>query len=118
MVQGGFGKIGFVPCPSTDADSRMMDEDKITLAKIETQLEGLVKTVEDLKKSFDQTVVTRNEWQQRNLYVDSKLEENSRDITDLKTSRGAWWIWVMAAFAAITLAWNLLSPIVTATVAR
>ncbi len=93
--------------------SLIMDEDRITLAKIETQLEGLLKTVEDLKRSFEQTVVTRNEWAQRNKYVDSKLEESAQDISELKSGRGPWWAWAMAMIAAISLGWDLMQPLVT-----
>lgn len=96
----------------------MMDEDKVTLAKVETQLENLTKMVQEMRDTLGTAVVTRKEWELRNIYVDSKISALEKDNQELKEGRGPWWVWVMAAVAGISLIWNFAQPIVQAVIAR
>lgn len=96
----------------------MMDDDKITLAKVETQLESLTTMVKELKDSLSTSVVPRNEWELRNHYVDTALKNLQDDVGELKTNRGPWWVWVMAVIGIVTLIWSLAQPLVTSVLAQ
>ena len=95
-----------------------MDEDKITLAKVETQLESLTAMVKELKDSLSSSVVSRNEWELRNHYVDTALKNLQDDVGELKTNRGPWWVWVTAVIGIVTLIWSLAQPLVTSVLAQ
>lgn len=94
----------------------MQEDDKVTLAIIKTELDNLTKSVQELKTTFDSSIVTRNEWMLRNQYVDSKIKSTEIDVDELKRGRGPWWVWAMAVVAIISLGWNFIQPIVQAVI--
>ncbi len=82
-----------------------MDEDKLTLARVETQIENLTKLVEQLRTDLHSGTVGRAEYEEHNKLVDTRLDA-------LEDSKAPWWSVVAVIVAAGMLLWNLAQPLV------
>jgi len=87
----------------------MMDEDKLTLVRVETQLENLMKLVQELTRKFDETVITKPVWDERNAFVENRFETIERRLDAAKVN----WISVGALILSVAmLAWNFAGPLI------
>jgi hypothetical protein len=96
-------------------------DDRITLAKVDTTLEGVVKTlgeVRDEVRGLRGETVSRGEWMQRNAYVDMKFDSQGSDIseirTDLASRRAPWWSVAAVVVAAAAVLWSIFGPVIIA----
>ena len=97
-----------------------MDDYRITLAKVEATLEGVQDALKELRdevRSERRDVVARNEWLQRNMYVNSKFDDQGKDISEIKqdmaAKRAPWWTIVTAIGAGIALVWSIFGPVIS-----
>lgn len=72
--------------------------DEATLAVVVARLDDLRTDMQNLRTEISgqrAEVVARNEWMQRNAYVDSRIDGLGTDISELKTDlasrRAPWW---------------------------
>jgi hypothetical protein len=98
-----------------------MDEDRITLARVEATLESVAKALGELREDVLRQrgdVVPRGEWLQRNAYVDSKFDNQGADISeirqDLAAKRAPWWVVLAAGLGVLGFLWTVLGPVLTA----
>ncbi|WP_019136686.1 hypothetical protein [Cellulomonas massiliensis] len=97
-----------------------MDESEKTLAVVEARLSDLIKSVDNLRLEVNaqrNDVVARNEWLQRNAYVDSKFDSQGAEIAQLRTDaekrRAPWWAIVAVCFTGLGVVWTILGPLLT-----
>lgn len=95
--------------------------DEATLAVVVARLDDLRTDMQNLRSEISgqrAEVVARNEWMQRNAYVDSRIDGLGTDISELKTdlaSRRAPW-WSVGAFvvSVITVGFVIVETVVLA----
>lgn len=88
-----------------------MESTTETLAVVVARLDDLRADFRGLRDEVRQQhtdVVSRGEWLQRNAYVDGKLDDQAKDITELRSDLSKrtpqWWMVVPAVVAAASLA--------------
>lgn len=102
----------------TNSDA-MDDSTRIDIAVINTKLDALTASVTELTKQIglsNESKVSRNEWEQRNNYVDGRLQSLGREISELridikteKTNRPHWTAIVGAVVVVIVLSLDVIS---------
>lgn len=97
------------------------DNEQATLAVVVSRLDDLRGDLhsirEDLRRTGENSV-TRNEWMQRNGYVDAKFDDQGRDIADLRTDmaskRVPWYTVAALLLSGGALGWTILGPVLIA----
>jgi len=85
----------------------LMDEDRITLTRVETTLTNVVDQLKELReevKGFHKDTVSRNEWEQRNLAVDSRVGSLGRELNQFKaevSSHRSPWYQVVSSITGV-----------------
>lgn len=99
----------------------MNNDENATLAVVVARLDDLRTDMANLRSEIGSQrneVVARNEWLQRNAYVDSRIDGLGTDITDLKTDmasrRAPWWSVVAVVISLIAVAMGIIEYIVQA----
>lgn len=99
----------------------MANEDidvKTTLAIISARLDDIKQDIVELRddqRIANRQSVSRNEWEQRNNYSDSKFSSLGREIGDLRTEinskRAPWWTWVTVLLAGASFIYTFVVPV-------
>jgi len=90
------------------------DGENATLAVVVSRLDDLrgdFASLRDELRRTSETSVTRNEWLQRNGYVDGKFDDQGKDISDLRAElagkRAPWWTIVAVVTSCLALGWTI-----------
>lgn len=92
-----------------------MDEASATLAVVVARLDDVREDIRDLRTDLSThrtEMVSRGEWEMRNRSVDSRFENQGREIAELKAARAPWWSWASVIVAGAALAWAILGPVI------
>ena len=99
----------------------MTDDDvRMAVVKLEVAVEALTTTLGEFKeavKLLDKNTVGRDEYEQRKIFVDARLNAHSRDlriIEDEQRARRIPWTSITALIiSGLMFAWAVLGPILT-----
>ena len=87
-----------------------------TLAVVVARLDDVRGDIRDMRTeatAHRTEMVSRGEWEMRNRAVDSRFDNQGREIAELKAARAPWWSWASVLLAAFALGWALLGPAIT-----
>jgi flagellar biosynthesis chaperone FliJ len=99
------------------------EQTKIDIAVINTKLDTLTQHIEQLTRQVNvsnDSKVSRNEWEQRNHYVDGRFQALGREISELridikteKTNKPHWTAIVGAIVVVVVLGLDIISRYVS-----
>lgn len=90
-------------------------DDAASLAVVVARLDDVREDIRDLRtdlSSHRTEMVSRGEWEMRNRAVDSRFDNQGREIAELKAARAPWWSWASVLVAAAALIWAVLGPVI------
>lgn len=90
-------------------------EDSATLAVVVARLDDVRGDLRDLRTELTThrtEMVSRGEWEMRNRAVDSRFDNQGREIAELKAARAPWWSWASVTVAGLAFAWTVLGPVI------
>lgn len=95
----------------------MNESDPVTLAVVASQIGDLREDIRDLRgdiSSARDNNVSRGEWVQRNSNVDTRFQNQGREIgelrLELRSRRAPWWSVGALILSAGALLWTVLGP--------
>lgn len=89
-------------------------DDAASLAVVVARLDDVREDIRDLRtdlSSHRTEMVSRGEWEMRNRAVDSRFDNQGREIAELKAARAPWWSWASVLVAVAALMWAVLGPV-------
>jgi hypothetical protein len=93
------------------------ESDPVTLAVVASQIGDLREDIRDLRSDLSNARagnVSRGEWVQRNSNVDTRFQNQGREIgelrTELRSRRAPWWSVAALFLSAIAVLWTILGP--------
>lgn len=97
----------------------MSESDPVTLAVVASQIGDLREDIRDLRGDISNARdnnVSRGEWVQRNSNVDTRFQNQGREIgelrLELRARRAPWWSVGALLVAAAAFAWSVLGPVI------
>lgn len=90
-------------------------DDAASLAVVVARLDDVREDIRDLRtdlSSHRTEMVSRGEWEMRNRAVDSRFDNQGREIAELKAARAPWWSWASVLVAGAALIWTVLGPVI------
>ena len=90
-------------------------DDAASLAVVVARLDDVREDIRDLRTDLSAhrtEMVSRGEWEMRNRAVDSRFDNQGREIAELKAARAPWWSWASVLVAGAALIWTVLGPVI------